>query len=278
MAARLLANELRRLRGVAGLSQSDVAEELGCATSRIGHLETQRNQIRRSDLIVMLMLYDVPRERHDWYLDLADKSREKGWWDGDRSIPHWFSSFVGLEWGATEVRNFEMGVVPGLLQVADYIAAMYRGDRARSDADVRMYLDQRLARQRALDRDDSPLMLHAIMDETALRRQVGGIAVLHEQLRHLVTMAEHPQVTIQVIPFSAGDHRSMEGGFHLLDFDAPFDPGLVYVETKRGGLYMEEPEEIALYQGVFESLMCTALSPAASVAMIDHMATELTTV
>ncbi|GIG65350.1 helix-turn-helix domain-containing protein [Phytomonospora endophytica] len=275
VAARLLANELRQLRTRAGLSQADVARELGCTPGRVGHMETRRNLPRRSDLLVMLQMYKVPAERQVWYLDLAAKAKEKGWWDGAAGVPGWFSAFIGLEWGATAVRNFELGVVPGLLQTRGYMEAIFREDPQRDERLVNEYVENRLRRQGRLHSPENPLFLHAIVDEACLHRRIGGRLVMREQLEFLARLHSDHGTTVQVLPFSSGAEPGLEGSFHVLEFSAPGDAGVVYLETHVGGLYLEEDNEVAVYDSLFEGLAEAALSPAKSVSMIRKLAREL---
>lgn len=276
VATRLLANELRRLRLAANLEQRQVAQDLGCTSSRVGHLESRRNQVRRSDLAVMLPLYGVEKDRWDWYFDLAAKAKGTGWWDGDAGVPEWFSSFVGLEWGAARIQNWETSVVPGLVQTSAYMEALFRTNPERSDQDAAKYFEQRKRRQQALDRRGEPLMLHVVIDEAALHRLVGGPQVMSKQLSQLAQYRDHPHVTIQILPFAAGAHQGSQGGFHILDFNASDDNGVVYVETRCGGLYLEKDDEIAEYQAVFRSLVTAALSSEKSAHMLKKLAKELT--
>lgn len=273
VAARLLANELRQLRMRAGLSQADVARELGCTPGRVGHMETRRNLPRRSDLLVMLQMYKVPPERQVWYLDLAAKAKEKGWWDGAAGVPDWFSVFVGLEWGASAIRNFELGVIPGLLQTSDYMRVLFEKEGNTKPDHL---IAQRQRRQGALERAESPLTMHAVIDEGAIRRIVGTTQVMRGQLQYLIAMNDHPQVTVQVVPFQAGSHPGFGGGFHCLDFDSANDLGVIYLETRRGGLYLEEDAEIAEYHAMFERIATLALAPAKSASFIQRLAKEMT--
>ncbi|MFI0465970.1 helix-turn-helix domain-containing protein [Saccharopolyspora sp. 5N102] len=258
---RWLAQEVRRLREAAGLKQSDVAKRLRCNQSKIGHMETMRNAISGPDLEVMLPFLGVPPERIDWYLQLADVAMEKGWWDGNRAIPEWFSLYIGLEWGASCVREWDLGFVPGILQTPAYADAVIRDGASASDKVLRMQTDARIQRQAALMRTERPMELHAIIDEAALRRQIGGPTAMREQIEHLAIRSEQAQVTLQVMPFAAGPHRGQLGSFSCIDFDHVDDPGVVYVENQRGGLYLEEPEEIEVFRHVFDEVASKALTP-----------------
>jgi hypothetical protein len=107
---------------------------------------------------------------------------------------------------------------------------------------------------------------------------VGGYRVMRDQLQRMVEVAQLPNVTIQVIPFSAGAHPAMESSFDILEFGT-VAPSLVYVEGLIGYMYLERPQDLERYDQVFERLRNTALSPqesielmAQTVARYDHAA------
>ncbi|WP_207954277.1 helix-turn-helix domain-containing protein [Saccharopolyspora elongata] len=256
---RWLAQEIKRLREAAGLKQSDVAKRLRCNPAKIAHIESMRNAVSGPDLEVMLPFLGVPPERVDWHLQLADLAKGKGWWDGNRAIPDWFSLYIGLEWGASEIHEWDLGFVPGLLQTRAYTEALINAGSRVSDVQQRQQVEARLQRQGALHRDTDALKLHAIVDESVLHRTMGDDLILRDQIAHLAAMSEHPQVTLQIMPFHAGPHRGHLGSFHWLGFPRADDPGVVYVENQKGGLYLEEPEEITDFRADFDRLAQTAL-------------------
>ncbi|WP_253770772.1 helix-turn-helix domain-containing protein [Goodfellowiella coeruleoviolacea] len=272
---RWLAQELRRLREAAGYKQADVAKRLRCNSTRIAHLESMRTLPSGPDLEVVLPYFGVPKERVEWYLQVCDLSRKKGWWDGNQAIPKWFSFYVGLEWGASEIHSWDTSLVQGLLQTRGYAEVIIRDGATVPEEVIQEQVQTRLRRQEALQRKENPLTLHAIMDEAALRRRVGNAEIMREQLQHLVTLNSHPRITIQVMPFEAGQHRGQLGSFKWLGFPQDGDDGLVYLENQHGGLYLEEPEELATFAADFAELRKRALSPKASVALIAKIVKEL---
>ena len=257
---RWLAQEIRRLREAAGLKQSDLAKRLRCGAPKIAHIESMRNPVNGPDLEVLLPFLGVPEDRIDWYLRLADLAQEKGWWDGNRAVPSWFSLYIGLEWGASEVREWDMGFIPGLLQTPAYAEALLTLDTSEASTPLDERIEARLQRQSTLHREQEPLLLHAIIDESSLHRAVGGEAVMREQMKYLVEMSKHPQVALQLMPFEAGPHRGQLGSFHVLTFPRDGDPGVVYLENQQGGLCLEEDREVALFADEFEDLRNRALS------------------
>ena len=130
-----------------------------------------------------------------------------------------------------------------------------------------------MARQALLDREDPP-RLWAITDEAAVRRMVGGRAIMREQLGQLREAAARPNVTIQVIPFDAGSHPGMDGAFVVLEFPDLTDQKIVYTESAAGGLFLEEEVEIRRYMLMFEHLRAAALRPDETVTLLAAIAAE----
>jgi Domain of unknown function (DUF5753) len=111
----------------------------------------------------------------------------------------------------------------------------------------------------------------AIIDESALHREVGGSEVMREQLRHLIEVAELPTVTLQVLPFGIGAHNAMDGAFTVLDFPDPEEQSLVYQAYVTGALHIEDQDEVREAKLAFDALRTDALSPADSVALIERL-------
>jgi hypothetical protein len=182
----------------------------------------------------------------------------------------------GLEAEASSIRNFELAMVPGLLQTEDYARALISGGPMELDAtEVERRVEVRTTRQQALDRDERP-QLWVIVDEAAIRRTVGGPAVMRGQLEALVTAADQARTTIQVVPYSAGAHPGQLGPFVILGFPEPSEPEVVTMETVGGNLYVDKPEEVRLYTTAFDHLRAVALSPGDTRAMLPTAARTAT--
>jgi transcriptional regulator with XRE-family HTH domain len=274
---RWLAFELRRLREEAGLTQKDTSGQCGWSTSRLSFLENVQQGVTEDDLDKLLTLYDVPRDRWAPYLDAADRSRQKGWWQryGERVVPEWLSLHVGLEQGASQIRAFEPLVVPGLLQTPDYAAAVLRSDMTpRTDKQIAELVELRTTRQEILTRNENPTELWVVLDEVALRRVGGDRPTMAAQLAHLAAMADRPNVTVQVLPIDHGVYSHTFGAFKVFGFQWVSDPGVVYLEHRDGALYLEESHEVEGHALVFQHLGVLALPPQDSLAMIRNLAEE----
>ncbi|MEU0765228.1 DUF5753 domain-containing protein, partial [Streptomyces microflavus] len=158
-------------------------------------------------------------------VQLAKDTRKPGWWvPYSNLLDKRTLDYIAQEAEATAIANFEPSIVPGLLQTADYIRGVMRGGpHTLTDDQVEQRVKLRLDRQQRITAAEPPIF-DAIIDEGALLRPVGDRTVMEAQLSHLLKTAELPNVTVQVIPLSAGYHRGTRGSLHILEFADPEDP------------------------------------------------------
>ncbi|MFD5092524.1 helix-turn-helix domain-containing protein [Amycolatopsis thailandensis] len=276
---RWIALEMKRLREAAGYDRATAAERIGKATTVIAHIETSRNLPAPADLEILLDFYGVP-ERAPRFLDLTKRAkRGRDWWiNFDDGVFDWFNLYLGLETGAARIRTVDLVVLPGLFQTRDYALAIIReGRRWDTNAELETMVDLRMARQEILDRPADAPQIWSILDESVLRRQVGGPAVMRDQLQHLMDLTERSNIDIQVLPFTAGAHGASDGMFVLLDYPPEFtgDPGTVYVENRREGLYYDDKEDLRRFRNTFERLQAQAENPGRTRAFIQNLAREI---
>jgi hypothetical protein len=169
--------------------------------------------------------------------------------------------------------EYNAELVTGLLQTEPYTRAIMTAALRTDNNDMERQITVRMQRQRRLTAADAPT-LWVVLNESALHRQVGGPAVMREQLAHITELAALPNVTIQVLPFTAGAHPAMLGSFTLMQFPDPADLDVVYVEAETGALYLEKPEDVRRYSLILDYLRAQALGPAESRALIEQMAGE----
>jgi transcriptional regulator with XRE-family HTH domain len=271
--------ELRRLREQRGLTIEQVQERSGgdLRAPTISRWETGDRSIRPTDLRLLLDIYDIHGEQREALLTLARQAKERGWWQSYGSaVPEWFQVYVGLEAEASSVHVYEPELVPGLLQTAEYYRAFLRtAPAAGNDDEIERKITVRLTRQERLT-GDSPPKYRAVLNEAAIRRVVGGVEAMREQLNHIADIAKLPHVSIRVLPFGAGVHPAMDGAFRILGFPEPGDPNVVYLENQIGSLYLEEDLEVARYAQMFSHLIAKALDPDDSRRMIAWVAKDLT--
>jgi transcriptional regulator with XRE-family HTH domain len=272
---RRLAAQLRELRAESGMTQEEVAERTGIDRSTLYRLESAQQRPQRSTLIQLLDLYRAEDPRRGELLALLREAGQRGWLQQYRSeLPDVYSDYIGFEDEARSISNYESLFIPGLLQTEDYARALIRGTWPHAPAEeVEKRVTARIERQALLDREDPP-RLWGIMDEAAVRRQVGGREVMRGQLGRLREAATRPNVMLQVIPFDAGSHPGMDGAFVVLEFPDPADQSIVYTESAAGGLFLEEEVEIRRYMLMFEHLRAAALRPEATLMLLAEIAAE----
>jgi transcriptional regulator with XRE-family HTH domain len=273
---RRLALELRRLREAAKLTCEEVADHLECSASKISRVETGRVSVSPRDVRDMLELYGVPVAQRESLVQLARDSRQKGWWHAfSDSMQPQFATYVGLESAASEIRIYEVSLIPELLQTEDYARAVIRSGMMSSPSDdIDRQVALRMARQPAITRPDPP-KVWAVLDEAALRRQVGGPGLMRLQLEHLLAQAALPNVAVQVIPFGGGAHPAMGRPFIILVFPERVDTDVVYLEDLTSALYVEDVAEVDRYNVFFNHLRATALSFDDSSALVTSVLKEM---
>jgi transcriptional regulator with XRE-family HTH domain len=267
---RRLARELRRLREAQGLTLQDVADRLGWSRATVSRLET--GQTRPRDVAELLDLYGVTSPDRDALLTLSREARQMGWWTAYVDVFN--GTYVGLEDESSDIRTFDAQLVHGLLQTEPYMRAVIEAGRMLpSTQEVERRITARKQRQALLDRADAP-HLHVILDEAAIRRPIGGESVMRDQLTALVTAADRPNVTLQVVPYSRGAHAGLDGRFTILSFADAADPDIAYVEGTMGDVYVESAEAITQHRNRFERIVNEALPPAQSVRLLVEAAKE----
>jgi transcriptional regulator with XRE-family HTH domain len=272
----LLGAQLRRLREAKRITLEDAGRVIRASHSKISRLETGRVGFKDRDISDLLTFYGVNNEAERTALrSLAQRANAPGWWhDYSDVLPTWFEAYVGLEEVATQVRAYEVQFVPGLLQSEDYARAVtLLGHSDELPRDIERRVRLRMARQAVLDKPDPP-NVWAVVDEAVLRRPAGSPAVMHGQLKHLLDMAQRPNITIQVMPFQAGGHSAAGGPFSILRFAEPDLPDVVYLEQLTSALYLDKPEVVDSYLKVMERVCMEAATPADSLDAIAAILAE----
>ena len=274
---RRLGSELRKLREDHSIKLEEVAERLGVAASTLSRIETGKAPTKSVYLTAMLEMYGVtdPAQRQV-LVDMAREGHRKGWWSVyDDVLPTGFGIYVGLEAEAAGVRSFEGEGIHGLFQTPDYARAILREVQVKdSDEQIERLVDLRMKRQDSLERNP-PLDVWLILDESVVRRTIGGDGVMRGQLARLVEASRKPNVTLQVLPFSTGSHAGLRGPFSILEFPERADPDVAYVESVAGIIYLEKEREVRTAAEAFDRLRAAALSPGQSTDLIIEAAQDL---
>ena len=256
------------MRESAGLNLDEAAAKLDKKRSAMHRIETG---VTKADVHFVRSAMDVYDEYDPDLLDQAREAAKPPWF---RAYGIWHMGYVDVETFAVAVKEFPGLNLPGLLQTEDYIRAMLERGGQRTGERMANDVRVRLIRQDRLSSEENPLELAAIIDEAALRRDVGGPDVMRAQLRHLTLVTELPTVDLQILPLDAGAHSSMNGAFTLLSFPQPQDPEMLYIAYPTGALHIEDEKEVAVARLKFESLRSEALSPGDSLALIERILGE----
>ena len=271
MRRRRLARELARLREERGMTIREAATALEWDPSKLSRVEgLQRGMIVR-DVRRLLDLYQVSDEaQREALFELARQAKQRGWWQAYADVmPSEYANLIGLEAEAAEIRTYQPELIHGLLQTEDYARAVIRSGRPGDTAtEVDRRVEIRMTRQQILDRQDPP-RLRVVLNEAAVRRMVGGPDVMRAQLSVLTAERDRSNVTVQVLPFTTGEHPAMASGpFVLLEFPQAADPGVVTAENLTGSLSLDTPEDFRQYARTFDFLQAAALGPRESRDML----------
>ncbi|MEQ4305482.1 helix-turn-helix transcriptional regulator [Plantactinospora sp. B6F1] len=255
----LFAGELRRFRGVAGLSQDGLAHRINFSSALVAKIELcQRRPTREF------------AKRCDGVLDTGGLLERIQAVLGPGLVMPWFRHWVVAEQEATDIRCFQLSVIPGLLQTEAYARALLASGGLLTAEQVEEQVATRLARQEILTRPDPP-MFTAVMDERVLRQPVGGAEVMRDQLRHIGRLcAEQPRVRVQVVPTSVGAYAGLNGPFVLVTHPGGDDVG--YLDDQLDGRFVERVEDVKTVQQLWDSVRAEALSHQQSIEMIREVA------
>lgn len=268
----VLGAQLRRLRTEAGVSTGEAAERIRGSQAKISRMERGESPCKERDAVDLLALYGVsdPGKATE-FVQLVAKAGEKGWWRqyGD-VLPDWFETLIGLEAAAATIRTYEVHFVPGLLQSADYARAVVSSGHSLESAErTERRVRLRMERQKLLHRPDAP-RLWALIDESVLRRPVGGRQVMAEQIRHLLAMTELPNVTLQVAPFEITAEASPGNSITYLRFAMAGLSDFVYVEHLTNATTVDKTESIDEYRWILDSLSAKSPTPGASRELLEE--------
>jgi transcriptional regulator with XRE-family HTH domain len=267
---RRLGAELRRLRLASGLKSTEVAERLMVSQPKISHLENGNRSISPRDVRDLCTIYGVTDQQViDSLIQMAKESGQQGWWQAYGDIPQ--SVYIALETDAAVLRTYEPMMIPALLQTPAYAHAVIRETIPLLTAgQAGRRLKVRLRRQHRIYDPARPLRLWVVLDESVLRRVVGGPDVMREQLEHLNALGREPHITVQVLPHTVGAHPGLSGQFSLLKF-AENPDGVVYLERFTSDLHLEKPSDVQHYSVMYDHLQALALSPDSSRGFITDV-------
>jgi transcriptional regulator with XRE-family HTH domain len=273
---RRLRTELRRARAEVGLTQDQVAAAMDWSLSKVIRIENGTVSISTNDLRVLLNLYQIQdRSRVDDLVELARASRQPSWWGKHRGVVSaQYLQYIEYEEAATVLRSYQSTLLPGLLQTEEYAASIIRklappGTPAEL---MRTQVEVRMARQRLLEQAEPPVYI-SILDEAVIQHIVGERNVADRQIARLVDLAHRPNVTIEIVPFTAGLYNGILQAFLHLEFPDPEDADVVFLEgaTRDTLLSNDDAGEVTEFREIFEAIRSMSMGPVRTLSYLTSL-------
>jgi transcriptional regulator with XRE-family HTH domain len=269
--ARRLGAALKEARLERGFGVRQLAEQVGKDHSLISRYESGERVPKLEDVAAILATLGINGDQRDEILSLARGTDQPRWLAV--TLPEQrqqLAALLELERTATSIVDVSPLLITGFLQTTKYIRAIMTGGGVPTD-EIETRVAVRIGRRETITQDTS-VQLVALLGEAALRQEVGGRSVMVEQLRHLLKMAERPNVDLRVTPFTAGWYPALEGPFTVIE--SADTTQVVHLENRRSGLFLHEPEDVDLYRGAIEAVREVAMSPGDSAGLIADVIRE----
>lgn len=258
----MFVEELKAHRDKAQLTQETLAQKACVSLSLLKKIERGERRPQRDFALWCDRFFGLPGTFERFHrLTLLE------------TFPEWFASRMVYEEQATVITEWEMRVIPGLLQTRAYAEAVIRnGMPFATEAELTRDIDARIERQQILDRDDPP-QLWVLLAEGPLHQLVGGRVVMRAQLDHVIAMADSPKCVLQVLPFTAIDAPMLEGPATFFEFQS--NAPVAYLEGWNAGWVVEERNQVADVSTRLNMVKGCALSPAESKNLMAEIRSEL---
>jgi transcriptional regulator with XRE-family HTH domain len=273
----VLGKRLQQLREKAGLTYEQAGRALDVTHVTVRRMEKAEVGLKLIYVEKLLETYGVsePSEIEE-FLNLARQANQPGWWHSYRDVlPEWFSAFVSLEGESRVIRAYEPHYVPGLLQTEAYARAVLRAGMPHApEEEIRRQVALRMERQAVLEQPEPPL-LWVVMDETVLRRSIGGPEVMREQIDRLIAATELSYVRLQIMPFSVGPHSAMYGPFHLFRFPIEELPDVAFAESLLGAAYFDQRDDVTTFLEALDRMCAQAAPVSRTEAILSAMRKEI---
>jgi hypothetical protein len=263
------------------MSVDGAAGDLEWSRAKLYRIEAGEVSLRTLDVTAMCSLYGSTPDRTEGLVALAKESKSKGWWHAyGNAVPEWFELYVGLEAAASNLRQFDSNLIPGLLQTEEYAEAVFRTKSGLQESEIQNLVTVRMERQQLIyRRRPAAPKLDVILDESVLRRGISDPSAMRRQLEFLLVSVEANNISLRVLPMSAGLHAaSLTSGFVILEFGAKArvqEPTTVYSESITGSLYLDRPSEVATYCQIWDILLLRSLPEDESKQLIGKIMGEL---
>ncbi|MFE3192418.1 helix-turn-helix domain-containing protein [Nocardia sp. NPDC059240] len=276
--------QLREARQKANLDLSDVADAMGpgWSTSKVGRLERgESGRISLPEVDVLAQILEMDDDTHSNVVALVKQAASKSWWYKYRDVVHsGFRIYADMEACACRMTMYHNNIVPGVLQTAEYARALDRIFFAgEPESTLNRRLQLKLERQSFITRKTKPIIVNAILHESAIHTQVGGLAVMADQLEHLVEMSKRPNITLRVLPFTAGlPLGTATGSFTIIDMKpmaGTENHPVVYFDSLVGAACLEGPDEVETHTSAIASIQQAALDEVSTRALLRRVARDI---
>jgi transcriptional regulator with XRE-family HTH domain len=258
-----LGTELRRLRDLSGLTATKAGGELGFSAAHLNNIEAGRTAISATKLRALAKLYSCENDRLIDALIAMSQSNGRGWWSEYQEPPlnDMARDLAELESMSVRHRNFQWVNIPGLLQTAEYMRALFRsGHHGESEETVDRFVDFRRRRARLLT-EARPPEFHAVIQEAALRMEFVGRDVMRRQIEHVIEMARLPNVIVQILPFRCEQYPArLTCAFECFDAVVT-ELNTVYVEQPMASPFVSDQTHLAHFSSIFTKVSTVALPP-----------------
>jgi transcriptional regulator with XRE-family HTH domain len=256
------AAQLKAWRKQRGWSQGQLAGRLAYSDSLVSGIET----LAKTPTLEFAKQCDRAFDAPETFVCLHGLVSREAW-------PSYFAPVIDFENQAVRIHEWEMRVVPGMLQTEDYARAIISAGNPRiTQVELDRKVSGRLDRQRHLERDKPP-MYWAVIGEGALRQIVGSPQIIAAQLDRLIAVADSPDIMIQVLPFTAWKHPGADGPMTI--YDLPDSTSVAYMECRDGGMINETPEAVADQMTKLNMIRAAALPPEESVVLLRQIRSEI---
>ncbi|MGV9575238.1 helix-turn-helix domain-containing protein [Streptomyces sp. NPDC003509] len=241
-----LSAALHSARARSGYSQLEVAEAMVWSLSKVMRVETGKVKISVTDLRALIDYYDISETEASELIQMAQQARRLPWWHEYRGLlSEGFQSYLGYEASALTIRNFEVTLIPGLLQTEEYARVVLQKSVVPQKEEL---LELRMRRQERLMETPSEVGLFFIIDESAMRRVVGSEAVMKAQHSRLMEFNELPHVSVRIVPFSSGMYPLLRSPYVIFDFPDPAQDRVVYLENPDGSVVIRDKATLGIHR------------------------------
>lgn len=258
---RRLGGLLRHYRKAAGLTLAQAGNTIEWENTRLSRVETGQYQIKGDEISALLTSYGIAEAGTIAEVTRVIDSGSRAWWAAYADVlPQTYADVIALESEAVRIRGYFPQLIPALLQTPAYAHAIISSSpRAATQRTATALVQVRQGRKEILTRPSGPTELRTVVDESALYPRAGSASdLMRDQLLSLLDMSERPNITVRVMPLSAPVHSGLTSNMTIMDFRPPWPP-LAMVDHTRGGVFLEEPEDVEAFTEVFDAVYEAAL-------------------